>query len=414
MAIKPRTWVFLGIAGVAVVAIAGTVIYNVAQSSTSTDEATVTWWVPDWDYDAATDVVAEFEEANPDVSVELVQTTGDTVANRVSVALDSGNVPDVITESIARVRSYADKGQLADLSQLYGEELPSDDFAPGLIDALTFDDATYAVPYRWATNALIYNTELFAAAGIDEPPTTWEEFEEDARALTTGDVVGTAWPMQGDASDLTLRFLDFALSDGATMESGFPQLTAESSEGALHLVGTSVAEGWASPSSFELDNTAIRELFLQGRIAMYPGGVFDVDAAVAQGAPVGTALLPGPDGAGTAQGVGWAYIVPEDSANKDAAERLVTFLGQPENMAALTLTFPARVSAYDDPKFTTPERLPFAEQLEDHSTPAANDPRWTAVLQSVHDQIQEVALGRVSEADAAAQIQQINDDAAAK
>ncbi|GAB3274314.1 ABC transporter substrate-binding protein [Kineosporia babensis] len=411
MAMKPRTALFAGVVGAAVIGIGATIVVN-ASGGAADDQNTVTWWVPDWDYQEAVKIVETFEADNPDIKVELVQTTGDTVANRTAVALDSGNTPDVITESIARIRGYADKDQLADLSTLYGQDLPEDDFAPGLIDALTVDGATYAVPYRWATNALIYNPALFQAAGIDEPPATWAEFEEDAKKLTQGNVVGTAWPMQGDASDLTLRFLDFALSDGATIENGLPKLTEKSSAGAINLIGDAINEGWASKSSFELDNTGIRELFLQGRVAMYPAGVFDVDAALEAGAPIATAALPGPDGPGTAQGVGWAYIVPQASQKKDAAQKLVSFLGQPENMAALTLTFPARVSASDDPKFTTPERAAYAEQLAEHSVPAPNDPRWTAVLQQVHDEIQKVALGDKSAAAAATSIQEIADKTA--
>ncbi len=406
MAMKPRTRAIAGVAGVLVLGVAGTIVYNVASGSDDT-AGTVEWWVPDWDYDGAVDLVAEFESQNPDLKVELVKTTGDTVANRTAVALDSGNVPDVITESIARVRTYVEKDQLADVSDLYGDDLPTDDFAPGLVDSLTFDGSTYAVPYRWATNALIYNPDLFAAAGIDEPPATWDEFVADAKLLTSGDVVGTAWPMSGEPSDLTLRFLDFALSDGATIEDGSPVLTEDSVEASLELIGSSIVDGWASPSSFELDNTAIRELFLQGRIAMYPSGVFDVTEALDQGAPIATALLPGPDGAGTAQGVGWAYIVPQASENQDAAKQLVSFLAEPENMAALTVTFPARISASEDPKFQTPERQAYAEQLAEHSVPAVNSPAWTASVQSVHDQIQEVALGRKSVAEAGAAIMDI-------
>lgn len=413
MAIKARTGVLLGVAGVAVAAIAATVIVNVVQNSGS-DENVVTWWVPDWDYDAAVALVDSYEADNPGVTVELVQTTGDTVANRTAVALDSGNVPDVITESISRVRTYADKDQLADLSGLFGTDIPTDDFAPGLVDALTFDGKTYAMPYRWATNALIYNPELFEAAGIDAPPATWDEFVEDAKTLTSGDVVGTAWPMQGEPSDLTLRFLEFAVSDGADIVDGAPELSEASTQAAVEMIGGSVLDGWASPSSFELDNTAIRELFLQGRVAMYPGGVFDVAEAQAQGAPIATAVLPGPDGAGTALGVGWAHLVPAESAQLDAAKDFVAFLAEPESMAALTLTFPARISASEDEKFQTPERVAYAEQLAEHSVPAPNDPRWTGSVQAVHDQIQEVALGRKTAEQAASDIQQIVDQAFAE
>ncbi|MFI8523975.1 ABC transporter substrate-binding protein [Promicromonospora sukumoe] len=403
MAMKPRSAAVAGIAGALVLGLAGTVVHSVVTGSRESTTS-VEWWVPDWDYDAAVEIVAQFESRNPDVQVDLVKTTGDTVANRTAVALDSGNVPDVITESIARVPNYVAKGQLADLGGLYGDALPAEDFAPGLVDSLTFDGSVYAVPYRWGTNALIYNPELFAAAGITEPPATWDEFVADAERLTSGDVVATAWPMSGDPSDLTLRFLDFAVSDGATIDHGTPELTEQSVTSALELMGESVTDGWASRSSFELDNTGIRELFLQGRIAMYPGGVFDVTEALAQDAPVATAMLPGPDGPGTAQGVGWAYLVPQASDNQERAERLVRFLAEPQNMAALTQTFPARLSASDDPRFQTPERLAYTEQLAEHSVPAANDPAWNASVQAVHDQIQEVALGRKTVAQAAEQI----------
>lgn len=404
MAVKPRTAILMGVAGAAVVAVIATVAVNASQNSDG-GSGTVTWWVPDWDHDVAVTLVEEFEAENEGIEVELVQTTGDTVANRTSVALESGNVPDVITESISRVRTYADNGQLADVSDMFGDDgLPREDFAVGLLESLSIDEQTYAVPYRWATNALIYNPEIFEAAGIDGPPTTFEEFVENAKTLTSGDVVGTAWPMSGDPRDFVLRFLDLAFSAGATVSDGAPVLTEESVQAAVEILGTGVAEGWASPSSFELDNTGIRELFLQGRIAMYPGGVFDVDEALNSGAPVATAGLPGADGPGIAQGLGWAYIIPEASQNQENARTLVAFLAQPENMAAITATFPARISASDDPRFDTPERKAFSEQLGERSIPAPSDPRWTEVQQQVYDAISEVALGRTSVEEASSTI----------
>ncbi|MFD5897790.1 ABC transporter substrate-binding protein [Streptomyces sp. NPDC060366] len=404
MAVLPRTAAFIAATTAVILAMAGTVTYNIANNSSNADA--VTWWVPDWDYDAARKLVATYENENPGTTVNLVKTTGDTVANRTSVALNSGDVPDVITESTSRIKGYAAKGQLTDLSGQYGPSMPKSDFAPGLVNSLTAQGKTYAVPYRWATNALIYNPDLFEAAGIDSPPTTWAEFEEDAKRLTKGNVVGTAWPIQGDPSDLTLRLLDFAISDGSTIKNGAPKLTEPSVKNALDLIGGSITERWASPSSFELDNTAIHELFLQGRVAMYQGGVFDVDDAVTHKAPIATAELPGPDtsAVGTAQGSGWAYIVPAKAQHKDAAEKLVAFLGEPANMAALTLTFPARLSAFKDAKFQTELREPYVRQLTDHSTPAPDDPRWTATIPGVHNEIQKVGLGQRSSSAAAKNI----------
>lgn len=408
MRIRPRTAISLGVVAVLVVGIGTAVVVN-ANKGDGGSSGSVVWWVPDWDMPTAQTIVDKFhQETGIDVQISTV--TGDTIVQKVSVAFDSGDTPDLLTDSIARVPTYVADGELADLSDLYTSDLPKDDFVPGVLDAVSVEQKVYAVPYRWASNALIYNKGLFDKEGL-KVPTTYAEFEDTAKKLEALGVDGTAWPMKGDQSDLTLRFLEAALSSGATITDGKPALTEASVKSALQVLGSSIADGWASKSSFEVDNTAIRELFLQGRVGMYPGGVFDVDTAKQQaGFEVGSALLPGLDGPGTAQAVGWAHVVPAAAKNPEGAKKLAAFLGRPENMAALTLTFPARISAGQDPKFQTPERAAFVEQLNGHSVPAADDPAWIAMIPQVYDTIQSVALGKTSVDDGTATIMQLAQD----
>ena len=49
------------------------------------------------------------------------------------------------------------------------------------------DGALYGVPNEIDLYALNYNKRLFEAAGIDGPPTTWDELIADAKALTVRD-----------------------------------------------------------------------------------------------------------------------------------------------------------------------------------------------------------------------------------
>jgi ABC-type glycerol-3-phosphate transport system substrate-binding protein len=403
MRIRGRTAAFIAVTGAMVLGVAATIGYSVG---TGRDPSrTVTWWVPNWDSEIATELVAEFEAQNPDLSVEMVETTSDTMANKVSVALDSDNPPDVITELSSRTRTYIAKGALSDLSDMYGPDMPRSDFIPGALEAVTDGAATYAVPYRWDCVALIYNKDLLAAAGITEPPATWADLLADARKLTSGDVTATAWPMSGAAEDLVRRYLGFALSAGATIEHGVPRMDLASSQAALEIVGGSVAEGWASRSSLEVDNSEVRELFINGRIAMYLGGVFDVEQHLEAGINVGTALTPGPDGPGMQTADGWGYLVPEKAKNASGARRLVEFLSRPETMARLTMTYPARISASGDPRFHDEYREPHYEQLAEHSVPPPNDPAWVGLNPFVYSTVQAVALGQTSPADGARAIQ---------
>lgn len=403
MARRTRTYAVIGAFVVVAVVVVGAIVLS-SRSAGDGDRETVTWWVPNWDRQVAGELVEQFEEENPDLVVELVETTADTLANRVSVALESGDTPDVITELASRTRTYIGNDQLADLTGLYDGEMPTDDFIPGALDAVSTDDGIFGVTYRWDAVALLYNEDLFAEADV-EAPTTWDEFEEVARQITeeTG-VYGAGWPMNGNPHDLVLRFMGFALSGGTEVVDGEPQLTPESTERALEIVGQSVADGWASPSSLEVDNTGVRELFINGQVGMYIGGVFDVNEIQDAGVNVRTAVTPGAEGPGTQLADGWTYIVPQDAPNMDGAERLVQFLGSPSSMESLTLTYPARDSAAENPRFHDEYREPHYLQVSEYSVPPANDPGWVSMVPYVYSEIQAVALGDSSAADAAADI----------
>ncbi|TQM11623.1 carbohydrate ABC transporter substrate-binding protein (CUT1 family) [Pseudonocardia kunmingensis] len=403
MALRGRTAAFIGVSAALVLGVVGTIASAVVSGHDSA--RTVTWWLPNWDTPIATELVAQFEAENPDLTVRMVETTVDTIANKVSVALDSGDTPDVITELASRTRTYVRENQLADLSDLFGPQMPREDFISGALDAVSSGGAVHAVPYRWDCIALIYNKDLLAGAGITGPPTTWADFAADAKAVTAGDVAGVAWPMGGTPNDLVNRFLGFALSAGATVEDGVPRLTTESSRAALEVVASSVADGWASRSSLEVDNTEVRELFINGRVGMYVGGVFDVQLQLDAGMNVGTAVTPGPAGPGMQGADGWGYVVPAEAPNTEGAKRLVAFLSRPANMARLTSTYPARISAADDPRFHDEYRQAHYEQLTEHSVPTPNDPAWVSMIPSVAGTIQSVALGESTPDEGARAIQ---------
>lgn len=398
---------------VAVLAAATALTGCSSASSGSSDGNTVTWWEPNWDTAVGKTLVADFEAKNPGITVNMVETTADTLANKVSVALNSGTTPDVITELASRTQQYIQKDQLLNLDSLYTADMPKTDFLPGTLTDVSTGDAAFGVPYRWDNVSLIYNKDLFDAAGITEPPTTVDEMKADAIKLTSGDVSGMGWQL-GNTDNAVLRFFGLAAStssDPATNVDGVGKLTESSTEQALDIIAGSVKDGWASQSSLESDSTGVRQLFLNKQIAMYIGGVYDLIELQSKGMNVGTALAPGFGGPSNTAANGWVYIVPKASKNQTAAQKFVSYLSTPEAMTALTLTFPARISAGDDPKFHTELAEPFYDQLENHSVPAPYDPSWGKLQPTLFAQIQAVAIGQSSSADAAKTIQEASDAA---
>ena len=375
--------------------------------STGTPGGTVTWWSPNWDTPVAKQLVTDFEQKNPGITVNIVETTSATIANKISVALNSGTTPDVITELASRTQQYIAKGQLTDLSSLYGSTMPQSDFLPGTLTDVSKGSTPYAVPYRWDNVSLIYNKDLFAAAGITAAPTNLAELEADAKTLTKGDTTGIGWPM-GNNDNTVLRFFGLAASaptDAATNVNGVAHLTEASTTQALDIMSGSIKDGWASKSSLEVDSTGLRQLFENKQVAMYLGGVYDLIELQAKGMNVGTALMPGFSGPSLTAANGWVFIVPKAAKNVTAAEKFIQYLAAPDVMAKLTLTFPARISAGSDPKFHTALAAPFYDQLSKYAVLAPYDPSWGVLEPTLFAQIQSVALGKTASADAAKTIQ---------
>ena len=63
-------------------------------------------------------------------------------------------------------------------------EFDTDDFFPNLINAFNRDGTQYGLPKDFAPYVMFYNEDLFAQAGLDSVPTTWEELESFAAELT--------------------------------------------------------------------------------------------------------------------------------------------------------------------------------------------------------------------------------------
>ncbi|MEM6710676.1 MAG: extracellular solute-binding protein [Pseudomonadota bacterium] len=135
-------------------------------------------------------LIENFEEANPDITVNMTHFPYADYRTRTAVAVPAGEGPDVVQLFYGWLNDYID----AELIQ----PLPTDTFDPAMVDeeffpmvqAMKRDGQYYALPTAVRSLALFYNERLFEAAGIDSPPTTLDELVEVAAALTERDGAG--------------------------------------------------------------------------------------------------------------------------------------------------------------------------------------------------------------------------------
>ncbi|MFR8169998.1 MAG: ABC transporter substrate-binding protein [Marvinbryantia sp.] len=117
--------------------------------------------------------------------------------DKMKVLYSADDLPDVIvTGGYNLIDSMKDK--LVDLTPYVEEDAEWYDFMSEVgKNVNSRDGRLYAVPYIRQTIGYFYNTELFAQAGIESAPTTWDEFFEDCEKLKEAGIT----PVSMDTSD---------------------------------------------------------------------------------------------------------------------------------------------------------------------------------------------------------------------
>ena len=123
--------------------------------------------------DAMQALADAYHEINPDVTIEVQVTSWDEYWTKLEAAAGSGNLPDVFWMHTNNILMYADNGMLADVTDLYDDDTYSHYSDISIANTLGSDGRMYGVPKDKDTICLVYNKEMFDAAGVSYPDETW-------------------------------------------------------------------------------------------------------------------------------------------------------------------------------------------------------------------------------------------------
>jgi raffinose/stachyose/melibiose transport system substrate-binding protein len=146
------------------------------------------------------DTVADFEKANPGVTIDIQSIQNEDLDGKLQTALNSGDAPDIFLQrGGGKMAAMVKAGQLKDLTDVISgpaaEEIPDAAYS-----ANSLDGKRYAMPVAVLPGGLFYSQDLFDAAGITENPTTLDELEaatEKLKASGTAPIAlgaKDAWP----------------------------------------------------------------------------------------------------------------------------------------------------------------------------------------------------------------------------
>ncbi|MFE5210397.1 extracellular solute-binding protein [Streptomyces sp. NPDC056600] len=321
---------------------------------------TITWW----DTTNATNeaptykaLVKEFEAANKGIKVKYVNVPFDQAQNKFDTAAGSSGAPDVIRAEVGWTPAFAKKQYLLPLD---GTEAlaEKDAFQPNLIKQAQFEGKTYGVPIVTDTLALVYNKKLFADAGIDKAPATWDELKKAAATVKSktgkdgywGSTAGYyAMPfLFGEGTDM----VDVA-GKKVTVNSAEAQKAFKAWNGLFDGKGLHKADGTADAYAH------IQDAFVNGEVASIIQGPWEITnfykgSAFQDKNNLGIATVPagstGKAGAPTG-GHNLSVYAGSDKAHQDAALKFVKFMTSAKSQESVALknsTLPTRDDAYTD------------------------------------------------------------------
>jgi len=372
----------------------------------------------------------DFEKANPGIKVTMQRASWGDAQQQFLREAAVGTAPDVAQLAFVWPRSFGGAGALRPLDDLIkrpglGVKGWDDFFARDL--AVGPDSKVYGIPFTTDTFAMIWNRDLFAAAGINEFPKDFESLRAASQAIhqKTGKT-GWGFPA-GSCGTPTIWFvLNFywwskgpglidLQPDGkyrvamtpAEIKDGFDYYNRYLQEG--HNPKSSLSFClWGAPE--------IVEGMLGGTMAMasVPDTVaIEIITKWQQrnpGKPVPFATSPhpaGPNGSRTFFG-GRMLGISANAKNVEAAWKLVQFLTQPDPLFTRHYTnyTPAQRAALDS-RAWTPELAGYPEQLKTARSwgaygtgPVAIPFMWNAVGRAAGS----VFIGEKTSAQAAAEL----------
>ncbi|WHX51318.1 extracellular solute-binding protein [Paenibacillus woosongensis] len=139
------------------------------------------WLTPQWkgvldaseqgaDYDsflkyAAKKFATQYDKYDASVKVEVI--AGDQRDQLLNVNLSSNTPPDVFFESVFPMGDYVHRGALVPLTDIVDDEAKKD-IDQSFWDAVTFGKDVYFYPFQHNPGTLVYNADMFRAAGLEK------------------------------------------------------------------------------------------------------------------------------------------------------------------------------------------------------------------------------------------------------
>ncbi len=357
-------WVKIILGAIVVLVVLAVITFFITSLSgkKSSGQVNLTYWGLWEDGKTMQKVIDDFERQNPNIKISYVKEDVKQYRESLSTRIDNGNGPDVFVYHNTWYPMLANH-LVPFPSDIISKEEFSQVFYPVNQKDLIKNGAIYGVPSEMDTLAMYINKDIFNGAGKSAPK-TWDEFINDARALTVKDesgkiktagaAMGTFANVNNSADILSLLFLQNSVDIDNLSSS------ADRVQGAFNFY-----------TSFSLDQNNVWDstldpsilAFSKGNLAMFFGYSWDFFTIKAFNPNLNFQIVPVPQLSNQQVNLAsyWASGVSAKSAHQKEALQFVKFLAQRSTEQSLFLE-ESKQRAFGQPY----ARVDLADSLKDN------------------------------------------------
>jgi len=339
---------------------------------------------------------AEYTRQNPNVKINFFEIPQAQRPTKIPTAVQTNSLPDIIRADYPYQYYLGTRNKLVALE----DSLKGWDMRDAIYDVcwkeVTYQGHIVGIPQDKFTGIFCYNQDKFAKDGVDQFPTTWDEFTAASQKMTHGDEYGLGFYPDGGQ-----LFIPFLLQAGGKIADSNmnPLFNQDPGVMALQYIVDLVKKYKVTPPDVTGWQYANADDALKGgKVGMVQFGSWIIgnyrDANVTW--KLGIGMMPkGPAGGGTTSST-TMYMVTADSQHQKESIDLIKWIVSKQNALRWAKTLdhePIDKFTAADAHFTTPLFEPFKSSLAFAST-LPPTPAWNAVNDALTQAVQKALLGK--------------------
>jgi multiple sugar transport system substrate-binding protein len=364
----------------------------------------VTWCIGKDTSGAFGTVVDNFNKANPDANVKLLELPEDAVEQRrlqIQRLRAKSTECDVLGMDVIWTAEYAAQGWLKDVSDYISQN--GDNFIKSTVDTTEFEGKNWAVPFNSNAGFIYYRNDQ-----VNEAPKDWETMYKEA--ADNNGIVYQGFRYEG----LTVNFLELLYSKGGSIVSDDgKEATADSQEvkDVLKFMADGIKNGAAPKAVTTYKEEESRRAFESGNATFMRNWPYAYalgkDSKIADKFDIATFPgFSGQEGAGVLGG--YNLGISAYSKNPEGSLAFIEFAtkADQQKIQVTEASLPAVVSSvYDDPEVK--KAMPFAAELRtaiEQAQPRPVSPVYPQISEAVYNNVYEALQGNASPDEAASKM----------